>query len=757
MLLFRMRLQVGGAIFSADGRQCRIPPCRCTLPRPATHADGLPTLPVIERTADRLLRPPLWAGRPREQINRVGVTHALSGAYRVVAAGPICPTHAPVARIIDIVDIEPSNRGGIRDRHRLRRLMTATWPLSRRRVLQRTVSFGVLPVVLRPAVMAHAGAVPGTTSPASPSPHSADKPTRSSACIARVVRTFPLNSLQGATQYLQRLVAAVWRVTGVSWARLAILPGLMFGAVAALTYVLLRLALSRILALGASVAALMSTPNIMLVPQLRDYSKGPFLLAVIAIMMATVMGPADRRRIIALSALAGAIVGIGFGFRTDLAIAVPPVMVTLAFLVLAGIPGGVRVAAIGVFLATFVLAAFPVLRSRSEGGNAGHVILLGLAPAFDAPLRIEPSVYEFVGQYNDTSAFSVVNSYVIRVQHRRDGVALGSAEYEDAASEYLTHLARVFPADVITRVAAAVRTVPKYFLDSSLYPPPVNSRFADLIYRVRAIVLSRLAPVAFLAVVAATLVISLVHLRAAWLAVVVMVGFAGASALQFHERHFYYLQFVPWLAFGVLVQAIVHRSAIRYPTPRQIKLAALSAVAIFTVSCAAIGASRAYQQRSVTRLFNSYEGARGTPVHAVQRRTQSGRALISSDEWLAPLPVGLPWIVSRFLAVRFHDDLCGPTDLPVTIRYSGRTPDVDLSEQVAVHLRRSPQRPTTLFIAAVDRADESIRFRGIEVASERAQCVGDLSRVEDLEATPLLLTTRLGANWRDESLFQRFH
>jgi hypothetical protein len=230
------------------------------------------------------------------------------------------------------------------------------------------------------------------------------------------------------------------------------------------------------------------------------------------------------------------------------------------------------------------------------------VILLGLAPAFDAPLRIEPSVYEFVGQYNDTSAFSVVNSYVIRVQHRRDGVALGSAEYEDAADEYLTHLARVFPADVITRVAAAVRTIPKYFLDSSLYPTPVNSRVAELIYRVRAMVVSRLAPVGFLAVVAATLVISLVHLRAAWLAVVVMVGFAGASALQFHERHFYYLQFVPWLAFGVLVQAVIRsRSAIRYPAPRQITLAALSAVAIVTVSCAAIGASRAYQQRSVTR------------------------------------------------------------------------------------------------------------------------------------------------------------
>jgi hypothetical protein len=257
--------------------------------------------------------------------------------------------------------------------------------------------------------------------------------------------------------------------------------------------------------------------------------------------------------------------------------------------------------------------------------------------------------------------------------------------------------------------------------------------------------------------VAATLAIGVVHLRAAWLAVVVMVGFAGASALQFHERHFYYLQFVPWLAFGVLVQAIVHgRRPIPYATPRQVKRVALSAVAVLTVSCVAIGASRAYQQRRVTRLFASYEGARGTPVHTVQRRTESGRALISSAEWLAPLPVGLPWIVSRFLAVRFRDDLCGLSDLPVTIRYSGKTPDVDLSEQVAVQLRQSPQRPTALFIAAYDRADESIRFRGIEVASDRAHCVGDLSRVEDLDAAPLLLTTRLGANWRDEPLFQRF-
>ena len=245
---------------------------------------------------------------------------------------------------------------------------------------------------------------------------------------------------------------------------------------------------------------------------------------------------------------------------------------------------------------------------------------------------------------------------MIRVQHRRDGVALGSAEYEDAASEYLTHLARVFPADVITRVAAAVRTVPKYFLDSSLCPPPVNSRFADLIYRVRAIVLSRLAPVAFLAVVAATLVISLVHLRAAWLAVVVMVGFAGASALQFHERHFYYLQFVPWLAFGVLVQAVIRsRSAIRYPDASANH--ARGAVCRRDCHCLVrrhrrvARLSAAKRHAPLQQLRRRARGHPCTPFSAGPSRDPGAHLHPTNGSRRCQL--GLPWIVSRFVAVRF--------------------------------------------------------------------------------------------------------
>ena len=83
-----------------------------------------------------------------------------------------------------------------------------------------------------------------------------------------------------------------WKITGVSWSRLVILPGALFGAVAALTYGVLRLGLSRVLALLALVPSVISTPNFMIVPQLRDYAKGPFLLATILLMGAWSRAPA---------------------------------------------------------------------------------------------------------------------------------------------------------------------------------------------------------------------------------------------------------------------------------------------------------------------------------------------------------------------------------------------------------------------------------------------------------------------------------
>jgi hypothetical protein len=236
----------------------------------------------------------------------------------------------------------------------------------------------------------------------------------------------------------------------------------------------------------------------------------------------------------------------------------------------------------------------------------------------------------------------------------------------------------------------------------------------------------------------------------------VMIAFAGASAIQFHERHFYYLQFVPWLAFAFLAQtAVAGRRLFSGVTRRDVRRAMVFGSVVFGCVGSAIVLSRAYQQRTAIQLFERYERAPRSALAVVQRPAGTGRTLMTTPEWLGPNPADHPWIATRFLAVVFRDDVCGPIDLPVTIRYSAVVPDADLSYGKTVRLRHVPAAPTTLFVAAYDRADESVRFRGIEVAADQVRCVGGLSQVEGIDQEPLLLTTTLAADWRHERLYQR--
>jgi hypothetical protein len=412
-----------------------------------------------------------------------------------------------------------------------------------------------------------------------------------------------------------------------------------------------------------------------------------------------------------------------------------------------------RAAAVAVFLASFALAGSPILRVYAKGGNTGHVALLGLGTPFDGPLRVQPSVYEFAGQYNDSLAYSIINSYALRTEGRR--VILGSAEYEDAARGYLRHVARVFPADLAVRVIAAVRAVPHYFLDTSLFPPvEARGRALQASYHLRASVLSRLAPLAFVAVVLAVLATAMVHPRAAWLAVLVMLSFAGTTALQFHERHFFYLQVVPWLAFGLVFEAAVAVvQGYRVERRRFVRVLA-TATAVFAAVGLGLVSLRMVQQRAAAELFSRYETATHDKTRAIGRPVGGSRMLVSAPGWLRPLPERRPWIQGGLIAFEFSGERCGGASVPATLRYSGNPPDVDLSEPITVHVGAA-SGSTVLYAAVFDRADESIRFRGLELPSADVRCVGSVSTVEGLDTTPLLLTTQLAPGWRSQSLFER--
>jgi len=565
-----------------------------------------------------------------------------------------------------------------------------------------------------------------------------------------------LDAFQRACRYLQVTVGLVWRVTGVSWSRLVILQGVLFGAVAASTYGLFRLGLTRLWSLCAMVPVFLSTPNLNQIPHLRDYAKGPFLLAVMLIMGVMVRRRTNARMTLVLCAVAGTVVGLGLGFRTDLTIAIVPFACVVAFLV-PELSAAVRACGLAVFMIAFLGASFPLLRDYSTGNNIGPVVMLGMTAPFDAALGVQPSVYEYGGQYNDSLIFSIVNSYVVRIEKRPQGVDLATPEHGRASSRYVAETVRVFPADVVTRALAAIRMTPRSLLSTSFERPVwVVSSFFRAIYRVGGAITSRLAAVAFPVVVAATLVVSAVDGRAAWLIVVLAVGFMGSTAVQFQERHFFYLQVVPWWAFALLAQMATQAPLSRLRvTMLHVRRAAVFAAVVAGAIGAAVLLTRAYQQRSATQLFERYENHHRRAVVATEHDAGTGRILVAAPEWFDRVPAGSPRIATRFVAVEFRDHSCGADSLPVTIRYEGTPPELDFTETVTVPLGSDSSAPTRLFFAAYDRPDDSSQFRGLTIAKEQLRCITGIFDVDYADDTPLLLTTVLAPQWRREALYQR--
>jgi hypothetical protein len=562
-----------------------------------------------------------------------------------------------------------------------------------------------------------------------------------------------LGAFQRTARYLELAVSTTWRFVGVSWTRLSLLHGLLAGAVCALSYAIFRLGLTRWLSVAGTATVFLSTPNLNLVPHLRDYAKGPFLLAVILIMGLLVVRRNSPTATLTLAAAAGASIGIGLGFRTDLMIAIVPVVVVLA-VVCPGLSLPLRGLALISFVAAFLVSAYPILGVFSKGNNVGPVALLGLTAPFDTVLGIQPAVYEYGAQYNDSLIFSIVNSYAVRVEGRHEGVDLASDAHAAASMQYLGAIVRTFPADFVTRSLAAVRETTRYFLSTSLDRPAwANASLLRFAFWLRGAVSSRLAQFGLLLVIAATLLVSVANLRAAWLIVIVLAAFAGGSAIQFHERHIFYLQLVPWWALGFLVQtAFQGRAVLSRVNTRQIAGAAMFALSIVAMAGAGLVVTRAWQRQTVTQLFESYTAARHEPLE-VGREDVGGAVRLSVPAWSAPLPADAPRIATRFLAVSFDGHSCRSQAVPVTLRYTSTLPELDFSETIDVDV--APSAPPTLFIVAFDRPDETSRFRGIEVDRAAASCVAGVSEVRGLERTPLLLNTTLAANWRDRPLHQR--
>jgi hypothetical protein len=548
------------------------------------------------------------------------------------------------------------------------------------------------------------------------------------ATLPAVAPLYPaLNPFQRVSRYLLMSVAATWLVVGVSWSRLAVFGGLLYAVVITLTYAIARVALGRGWAVASVVPLLWSPLAFSVLPNYRDYAKAPFILAMILVTARLVVGDGRAETVFGLAALGGLIAGVGLGFRNDILITIVPLVIALLALAPVAMPRAwlVRLAATAVFALTFAVVARPVLADYSEGSNTGHVALLGLMTPFDGPLGIERPIYDLGAGYDDGLAFEAIDSYAQRMERR--SVVLGSSEYDSAAFGYLGHVARTMPGDVLTRALAAIRGVPLFVLRNYLSPPEwAQSKLVDQLYYARALILPRVSRLAAIAVAIAIFCVAGRSIRAGIMLLLLLAIFVGSTGTQFHERHFFHLEFLPYWALAFLGQSAV---AAWWAPPRraEVVLACKFAVVCAVVLGSSLAAARAYQDHQVRGVLEAYLRAPRQPLTSQARKAADGLA-------------------TAFVVADLGGDRCPAGTIAVTLHGPGK-------RTVQAHVDRATGEPTRVFFAAYSPRDDE-RTALVTVDESAGSCLERVDRV-DPAGMPLLLNATLEPHWRDGRLHQR--
>jgi len=548
---------------------------------------------------------------------------------------------------------------------------------------------------------------------------------------------------QGAYRYLMTSVGLTWKFTRISWRTLGPLAGVLFGITIAAAYAIFRLGMGRVLSALLAWLLSVSTLHVTNLPHILDYSKAPFFLLVIFLMGLLVRMRPSWRGVLATSVAAGIVLGIGYGFRSDPLIAVPAFVLTLALFLDARWRERLRFAAGGcvAFLATFFIVAAPVIYSVQRTWNCQwHTVIIGLGNGFTHDLQLEPAAYDWMAGVTDEFVAVQATSYAARLNPGIKPIEFCSPEYGDVTRGFMLDVVRHSPADFIVRAYASALQMVQ--LPLRWRNPPMLHLAVDY-YKIRKAVTSRAPEAGVFLVVAAVFLITASSLRLGLFLVAFLLYFGGYPAIQFGNRHFFHFEFITWWAFGFLLQqavasgvALVRHDPRAFPSPAQLRRAALVLSAVFVSLVTSLWLARLYQHASLAPLVDAYVKAEREPLIAPMsdgvyrvaalrekptRPETADLVEIDVNEWQCPAGSVLKFVYDRSRFGFAHDVPLNPAQPHLTTR-------------IAV----------PVFFG----------FQGVSVADAKPECIAGLQRITHPERFALMPALVLRPGWEREPLHQ---
>src|SRR5262245_29525472 len=390
---------------------------------------------------------------------------------------------------------------------------------------------------------------------------------------------------------------------------------------------------------------------------------------------------------------------------------------------------------------TFLVVSYPMVSvgRNSSSCSVWHFMLLGFTSTFAENLRVIPGPYDWGHRFSDRWVFATLQAFSER---RHDDFAIldyCSTHYDTIGREYGRQIVRTFPGDIATRGMASVLGIVR----EAFWRPPPMPDFAPALYVWRERFLRHLPGSGLEWVVGAVLIAMYADLRVGLFLVFFVLYFGGYPAIQFHPRHMFHLEFMPWWAVGFVVWQVgrtMFRAAlagwwpaIDWAAVRRTGVVAAGTAAILAV---AVFSLRTVQDAGLRRLFGAYLAA--------PKRDLNYEPMAPGS--LHPIAIakgrGYP---SAFLQVDMRTAACSPM-ASVTARYEPR-PDGELSRTIV--LERQSSEVTHVFAPVYEF------FQGIEFSDERPGCVVGVYQIADVRPFPILVNATLYPGWSNEPLHQR--
>ena len=571
--------------------------------------------------------------------------------------------------------------------------------------------------------------------------------------LPAAIPTLPLRPFHRVTMYMELVVAAVWKTGTISWPAIDRVNAAAFGIALALLFLLCRAVAGRAVSIGVAAAWAASPLHLAMAVDLRDYVKAPFILGAATLIAWMLRSTSPRRAW--FGAAAAALAGIGAGFRTDVLLVLVPVAAAVA---LAGADRvRTRLAFSGAAVAVFAIVAFPILRGYTGGGVISHVLLLGLTSPFDARLGLETPMYRVGPVYHDAYVFSLVWDRTNRAEGEQQArlMTFGSPRHDAATTAYFRTVVSRLPADLLLRaLAAARRSVTVMFAPPYDAPLPwIRSPGMRRAMALRGAAL----PAALVLLPLALLFAWILAVRAGWrnaAAVgVLALTFPAASALQFHERHVFYLEVIPLCALAASASgllAIARRRRQRDVPSRRTALALGAAAAAAVLIGAGYAVASWVQSNRLMSLFEAYERL---PANPMQWQVE---ALADGRERLVPV-FGLNEEATGerapFHVIEFDRARCGLALFRYVMRYRSPAPADDVSFDGWVTLLDATRVRVYSPIVAIPRL--GVVFEGLELPARAASCISSWAAAAVPAELPKLVA-QLPEDWRTLPLRQRF-